>query len=291
VSLQERIVGNVLFLNQTLDPTSWDERNIRRMAEELGLFQPEVIEADPAYLAILARACRMAGRALHQPKCIVLTYEFPSRLHYRQIHRAFPGVPVISSYGSTETGHVFTQCEAGIFHQNMATCHVDIQPLRANHGELTVGRILVTTLDNPWSMLLRFDVGDLARIRQDPPCPCGRTDGFTLDAIEGRSRDVTFDTAGHEVTIKRLDDALDAADGLVSYRVEQTDPLRYAMRYAAEPEAERHTADILPDILHVVYGDKAEIEVSTDSALPPEQSGKFRLARTSWEVSSGELFG
>jgi hypothetical protein len=63
------------------------------------------------------------------------------------------------------------------------------------------------------------------------------------------------------------------------------------MRYAAEPEAERHTADILPDILHAVYGDKAEIEVSPDSALPPEQSGKFRLARTSWEVSSGELFG
>ena len=291
VPLQERIVGNVLFLNQSLDPTSWDERNIRRMAEELGLFQPEVIEADPAYLAILARACRMAGRALHQPKCIVLTYEFPSRLHYRQIHRAFPGVPVISSFGSTETGHVFTQCEAGTFHQNTATCHVDIQPLRANHGEATVGRILVTTLDNPWSMLLRFDVGDLARIRQDPPCPCGRTDGFTLDAIEGRSRDVTFDTAGHEVTVKRLDDALGAADGLVSYRVEQTDPLRYAMRYAAEPEAERHTADILPDILHAVYGDKAEIEVSPDSALSPEQSGKFRLARTSWEVSSGELFG
>ncbi|OGO22300.1 MAG: hypothetical protein A2Z28_01880, partial [Chloroflexi bacterium RBG_16_51_9] len=204
VPMPERTLDNLLFLNQALDPTSWDNQTIRRMADEMSLFKPAVLEADPAYLAILSRACLLAGYPLYQPECITLSYEFPSRMHYRQIRRAFPGVPVISSYGSTETGHVFTQCQYGTFHQNTATCHVDIQPLHAGRGDTSVGRILVTTLDNPWSVLLRFDVGDLARLRQESPCPCGRSEGLAIESIEGRTRDITFDTEGRVVTVKRL---------------------------------------------------------------------------------------
>ena len=288
--MQERTVGNLLFLNQSPDPTSWDDKNIRRMADELKLFQPEIIEADPAYLAILSRACLHTGYQLFQPECIVLTYEFPSRIHYRQINKAFPGVPVVSSYGSTETGSVFMQCEAGAFHQNAATCHVDIQPLRAERGDTRIGRILVTTLDNPWCVLLRFDVGDMARIRTRTPCSCGRSGGLTLDSIEGRCRDFTFDTKGRVVTLKQLDDALAVADGLLNYQLEQWDLKRYTIRFAAETGEERRTAGILPDILHAVYGKDAITETSPDSALPPEQSGKFRLANTTLAFQPGEFF-
>ena len=288
--MPERIIGNLLFLNHALDPTSWDNRNIRRMAEEIGLFQPEIIEADPAYLAILSRACLRAGYVLYQPQCIVLTYEYPSRMHYRQIRRAFPCVPVVSSYGSTETGHVFTQCAAGNFHQNTATCHVDVQPVPPQYGAPRVGRMLITTLDNPWFVLLRFDVGDLALIHDGTACSCGNTEGMVLESIEGRFRDITFDADNQVVTVKKLDDALDAADGLLGYRVEQIEPGYYNLRYATEPEMEHLTAGILPDIMHSVYGKDARIEIYPDSALPPEQSGKFRLAHTRWEHHSEELF-
>ena len=184
VPMEERTVGNLLFLNQALDPASWDEASILRMAREMELFKAEVLEADPAYLALFSQAATRAGLALHQPACIVLTYEFPSRVHYRAIARAFPGVPIISSYGSTETGHVFTQCDQGSFHQNTATCHVDIQPLRSDRGDARIGRILVSTLDNHWFTLLRFDVGDLARVCT-APCACGRTDGLVPGCNRG----------------------------------------------------------------------------------------------------------
>jgi phenylacetate-CoA ligase len=288
--MQERTVGNLLFLNQALDPTSWDDKNIRRIADELKLFQPKIIEADPAYLAILSRACLRTGYQIFQPECIVLTYEFPSLIHYRQIHKAFPGIPIISSYGSTETGSVFMQCEAGAFHQNTATCHVDIQPLRTECGDSHIGRILVTTFDNPWCVLLRFDVGDMARVRDSAKCSCGYSGELSLDSIDGRCRDITFDTKGRVVTLKQLDDALAAADGLVNYHLEQLDPQRYKIRYAAENGEEQHTATILPDILHTVYGKDAIIETSPDSALPPEQSGKFRLAYSTLPFNAEELF-
>jgi phenylacetate-coenzyme A ligase PaaK-like adenylate-forming protein len=289
-SMQERTIGNLLFLNQTPDPTAWDDKNIKRMSDELRAFQPDIIEADPAYLAILVRGCQSAGYILYQPKCIVLTYEFPAQIHYRQIHRGFPGIPVVSSYGSTETGHVFTQCEAGSFHQNTATCFVDIQPLQAKFGNPDIGRILVSTLGNPWFVLLRYDVGDLAALKKEGSCVCGRTDGLTLRSIEGRLRDITFDTKGHVVTLKQLDDALSPASALLSYQVVQNDTRHYSISFEAEPSDQRNTADILSGTLHKLYGLDAIIEVSGDSALVPEQSGKFRLAYTSIPFPDGGLF-
>ena len=289
-TIGERTIGNLLFLNQTLDPTAWDNRNIRRMTEELNIFQPDIIEADPAYLAILSRACLIAGYPLYQPKCIVLTYEFPSHMHYRQIHRAFPGIPVVSSYGSTETGHVFTQCETGSFHQNVVTCHVDIQHFNEEFGNPGVGRILISTLGNPWFVLLRYDVGDLASVSSIDRCPCGRSEGLRIDGIEGRFRDITFDTKGRIVTVKHLDDALESIEALLQYKVVQTGPQHFSMYYEAEPGTEHRLADVLPEILHIVYGKNAVIEISRNSGLVPEQSGKFRLAYTTWPLRGEAIF-
>jgi phenylacetate-CoA ligase len=277
-SMDERMIGNLLFLNQALDPTAWDDSNIRRMAEEIESFQPDILEADPAYLAIFSRSNLTAGYELYKPKCIVLTYEFPSRVHYRQIHRAFPGIPVVSSYGSTETGHVFTQCEVGTFHQNTATCYVDIQPLRKEFGNTGVGRILVSSLGNPWFVLLRYDIGDMVLSRDGINCPCGRSEGLTIDGIEGRVRDITFDTKGHVVTLKRLDDALEPVETLSGYKVVQTERRRYTMHYSADSEASSDLGNVLLEILHNLYGKDAVIDISRDSALTPEQSGKFQLA-------------
>ena len=233
------------------------------MVDELDRFQPEVIEADPAYLSILARACVLEGLRLRQPECIVLTYEFPSRVHLRQIAPAFPGVPVVSSYGSTETGHVFTRCDAGVFHENTATCHVEIQPLRA---------------------------ASLARLHDGLPCSCGRHDGLAVAAIEGRIRDLTFDLEGRAVTVRRLDDALGAAEHLLGYQVDQCGAREYLARYTAEPHADEATGEAVGDILRSVYGPGARITVRREAALSPEQSGKFRLARTTFDWDPQELF-
>ena len=288
--MAERTLGNLLFLNQDLDPARWDGSTVGRMAAELEAFAPDIIEADPAYLAVLARACVRSSVRLHQPACISLTYEFPSRLHRREIRRAFPGVPVVSSYGSTETAYVFTECEAGLFHQNTATCHVDVQPVRAGRASGPLGRILVTTLGNPWFGLLRFDVGDLVRLHLGAPCRCGRRDGLTVEAIEGRVRDLTFDTRGLAVTVRQLDDAMAEAGGLLAYRVEQPGPGRYAVRYVAEEGADEALAATLPALARAVYGPDAEVTTRREPALAPEQSGKYRLALTMFEWSVGELF-
>jgi len=71
--------------------------------------------------------------------------------------------------------------------------------------------------------------------------------------------------------------------GIVSYRVEQSGPDRYAIRFVAEPETARATAEILPELMRSVYGAGAEVAARSVSSLQAEPSGKFRLARTTFE--------
>jgi len=288
-SMAERTLGTLLFLNQSDDPTAWDDGTAVRMAEELALFQPDVLEADPAYLGILARLCARSGHALHQPRCIVLTYELPSRVHLRWIAKAFPGVPVVSSYGSTETGHVFTQCEHGTFHQNAATCRVDLQRLRPDRGGGGLARLLVTTLGNPWFSLVRFDIGDIVRLRADVPCPCGRNDGMTVDGIEGRWNDLTFDCDGRIVTTRMLDDALGSIASLTGYQLVQTARRSLVVRCSAEADEQAETARALSACLTGLYGAGMEVKVRLEQAISPEQSGKFRLARSTLAALPEEL--
>jgi len=285
----ERTLGRLLFLNQKPDPNQWTSDDMDRMISELNAFDTELLEADPAYLAVLARHAADRAVPIRRPHFVSLTYEFPSRMHYRQIRRVFGDTPVLSSYGSTETGHVFTQCENGKFHQNTAYCRADVQPFRLAYGEAHTGRLLVTLLRNPWVSLLRFDVGDLVRLA-DAPCPCGRTAGLTLESIEGRTRDLTFAADGRAVTVGRLDAALDGIDGLLAYQLEQHDRELYVLRFVSEPGSQATVAAQAQPRLQSLYGPEADIVTRPEAALAAEQSGKFRLARTLFAWDAAALF-
>jgi phenylacetate-CoA ligase len=284
LTMAERTLGRLLFLNQKPDPNHWTPVDMDRMIDELGRFRPDILEADPAYLAILSRHAAAQQASVFQPRFVVLTYELPSRLHRRDIRRVFENTPVVSSYGSTETGHVFLECEHGSLHQNMAFARVDFQPLQRPHGGPTVGRLLVTPLRHPWMSLLRFDVGDLARLAEGP-CPCGRREGMTLAAIEGRVRDLTFAADGRAVTPHCLDAALANIEELRAYQVVQESPKRFVFHYVAEPGSDERVAKGGIQSLQELYGREVEIHEQRETAIMVEQSGKFRLAQTrfSWD--------
>ncbi len=286
LSIEDRTLGRLLFLNQQSDPARWLARDMDRMIRELEQFQPELLEADPAYLAVLCRYACEQHVSLYQPRFVSLTYEFPARLHEQQIRLVFPRVPVLSSYGSTEAGHVFTECECGRFHQNTEFCHVDFQPVKPGAGDPQVGRILVTTLRNPWVSLVRFDIGDLVRL-ESAPCPCGRTAGLTVSRILGRTRDLTFSDTGRPVPVDDLDRVVGAATNLVAYQMEQAGPCDFIFHYVAA-RAQCPPVVALHEPLQALYGVGARIVMRSEAAIPAEQSGKFRLARISgtWEPES-----
>ena len=151
LTLDERRTSRFLYLNEKTDPLAWSPGLMDRMINEINLFRPAILEANPSYLARLCRYITANRKTVCQPDVIIFTYEYPTQLYYRQIRQVF-SIPLVSSYGTTETGYVFMQCEEGKLHQNIDYCRVDFQPFREEYGGPWLGRILVTPLRNPWSI-------------------------------------------------------------------------------------------------------------------------------------------
>jgi phenylacetate-CoA ligase len=272
-----RTLGRLLFLNQTINPAAWTPDDVHRILRELDTFRPVVLEADPFYLAALAAFAIDHRLTVFQPEVITLTYSFPAEVFLRLIRRVFTA-PLVSSHGSTETGYVFMQCECGRMHQNTASCHVDFAPLETRPSGVVLGRLLVTPFGHPAQRFLRFDIGDLAEIRPDAVCPCGRTEGLTLERLVGRSADVTRTRDGRSMTVADVDAVLAEIPGVRAFQIDQAATGRISARIilAPQPAADAERTRVEAALAHV-YG--FPVTATCVSALEHEASGKVRLAR------------
>jgi len=266
----ERNIDGMLFFNESDDPTHWTEKDCERMLREWTEFGPRGVEADPAYLAIVARGAVKRGLRLPAPDFITLTYETTTRAMRRDIARALDA-PLFQIYGATEAGVLFMECEHGRLHPNERHSHIDLVPLP---GTARLARVLVTTLGRAWMPLLRYDIGDVVRVAESRDCPCGlRSDGPLLDRVEGRLSDCT-EVNGETITPLMVDDAIHAALGpdatleqwqLNGDSLQVVDP-------GSRDSAERAARAVGALFARSLRGEHV-------SAIAPEASGKYRLVK------------
>jgi phenylacetate-CoA ligase len=281
--MEKRRVSRFLYLNEKTDTLSWAPSHMDRMIKELAIYKPAVLEANPSYLAKLCRYIATSKRTVFQPELIIFTYEYPTKIHYRQIRRVFD-VPLVSSYGTTEVGYVFMECEAGKFHQNSDFCRVDFQPLKPEHGGPALGRLLVTTFNNPWYILVRFDVGDLARLDDEDVCSCGRSSGLMLSAMEGRTGNVTLTCNGKLVTLRELDNALSVLEDIDEYRLEQMNSDSYSLQLVTHHADKNQLQEKAMNVLYALYGKDAKISIVFKNAIAPLASGKYSISQTLFPI-------
>ena len=289
LSMKERTLGRFLFLTEHSDPALWSENLMNRMVDELNQFRPVILEANPSFLARLSRHITRKQQKVFSPALIVLTYENPSLLHCRQIKKAFES-PLASSYGATEAGYVFMECEHGTLHQITENVHVEFLPFLPEHGGPEIGRILVSTFNNPWRALIRFDIGDVVRLKPLQTCACGHTEGIALASVEGRTVNLTLTPEGRAVTQGRIDRHLSRFHGLAEYQLVQTKSDEYLLKYAIDqnenillPESE------LKEALKEIYGDRAGIHIEHHQNLHPHPPGKYRLTHSEIPVDADAL--
>jgi len=287
--MEKRMLDRFLFLNDLVDPLAWTDSYMDRMIDEINTFKPVRFEANPSLLSKLCRYITKSQRIVFQPSLIVITYELISRLQLKHIRAVFKS-PVVSSYGTTETGYVFMECEAGKFHQNVDFCRVDFLPMKKENGGPMIGKILVTAFQNTWTALIRFDVGDLVRLDEKQTCSCGRKQGLILSSIEGRTMNITLTTAGHVITQRMADEVISSIDGLEEYKFIQTGTKTYDLfvvcktsSFADISKQEHHT-------LQQLYGQDATITIKLIDAIAPEVSGKYRIIACDLEINEATLF-
>jgi phenylacetate-CoA ligase len=255
-----RYFSGTVYLNLTSDPFVFPEAEWDRILLELQAVQPEVLEGEPIYLALLARAALKRQVSLPSLKVVILTYGKASLQHSRRIAEAFPA-PQVDLYGSTEAGYLFV---GTAFRDDSrvidANAFVELVPYR-NLDD--VFQILVTTRDREAMPLLRYHTGDI--VRRLPT-------GFRL---LGRERDLHFRADGSIVSPSEVDAALPEDFACWHYSLIQTAENRWDFHYVSDRVAPANVATSLAAML----GPGVRVNAFRRRFIAPAASGKFALLK------------
>ena len=205
------------------------------------------------------------------------------RMHIEQALDA----PVVDQYGAVE-GFVGWQCERRDgYHFNVGSVFVEIvdddgRPVCP--GE--IGRVVITTLDNPAMPLVRYAIGDLAVAGDGTPCPCGRPEPI-LPRIIGRTVDMFQFRSGPRspwALISRMREI----DSLMRFQLAQTDSDTVEVRFRAVDNGcvDRKK---LHALARSELGDGIRLELRETIDFQRLPSGKFATALRLRPESSPEL--
>lgn len=191
---------------------------------------------------------------------------------------------VIDSYGCNETGALAGECPAGSLHVYADHAHVEIfdggQP--AAPGE--IGEIVVTTLRNTAMPLVRYPVGDRARLTGEL-CRCGLPHPVLGD-LQARSSDMIRGADGrlHHASelVARIGSIFDepASEGIRQFQVTQRDDgWEVVLEGAAEGGAPPALEQRIASIVRKFCGDDGRVGVRVTPSIP-RKNGKLKYLRT-----------
>jgi phenylacetate-CoA ligase len=257
-----RYFDGTVYLNLSSDPFSFPEAEWDRIVLELQAVKPEVVEGEPVYLSLLARALAKRHVTVPSVRTAILTYGKASRQHSARIAAAFPGAAQVDLYGSTEAGYIFV---GDVFADNLrvieGNAFVELAPWR--EGEAEVFQILVTTRDREAMPLLRYHTGDI--VRRTP----------TGYRILGREKDLYFRPDGAVISTYEVDAALPADFACWHWSLVQVSEQRWEFQYVAEAVAPDSVAAALAGAL----GAGARVSLYRRKFIQPAASGKFALLK------------
>lgn len=257
-----RYFDGTVYLNLSSDPFAFPETEWDRIVLELQATQPEVLEGEPVYLSLLARAAKKRGARVPSLRAVILTYGKASTQHGRQIAEVFPA-PQVDLYGSTEAGYLFV---GEAFKDNSqaidANAFIELVPWRA--GLPDVHQIYVTTREREAMPLLRYRTGDIVQ---------KFATGFRL---LGREGNLFFRADGSLVSPTDVDAALPAGFSCWHYSLVQTGETRWDFHYVADHAADHRAVETA---LAGLLGGGARVNAFRRKFIAPAASGKFALLK------------
>ena len=267
MSRTQRTFGQALFVNLARIPFLLDEKELARMAAEIGDWSPQFLDVDPVHGAWFALYCERHGLKFPSVKFIICSYEFVSVVHRQILERVF-GVPVFNLFGSTETGHLLMESDRGEMKPSYDTAFLEL----VDEDSRGVGDLIVTAFSNDYMPLLRYRIGDLAK-------RCARPYGTDF-VIHGRAGAALTSHEGQRVTTWDVDQCFAGATGIVHYELRQNDAGHAVLRFVPERVGPaKETLNRVTSQLGALLNPRTEIKTQAMDALLPSPSGKFRLTR------------
>ena len=181
-----------------VDAVRQDESNMRRAADVFARVRPHLVVAYTQALASFARWVTERGARRWADVRVLCAAEPLLAPDRRAIQEAF-GPHVFDTYGSRETMLIAAECEV---HDGMHVAEENLLVEIVRDGRAAPagepGEVVVTDLHNYGMPFIRYANGDVATMRRERTCACGR--GLRkLDCVDGRRADTLRDARGEPI--------------------------------------------------------------------------------------------
>jgi phenylacetate-CoA ligase len=271
--LQDRVIYNTLWIN-TFDLTL---DTLVTAAEKLAYFQPQIIVAYVSSATLLARVVRDRRVSGIRPRAIQTSAEVLTPDDRALLQETF-GCEIFDRYGCREVNNIAHECSAHrglhILAENNLVEIVDANGHPALPG--TVGRVVVTNLNNQAMPLIRYEVGDMA-IPADQLCECGRKLPL-LHSIAGRKVDVITSPSGKMLHGEFFTHLFYKIKGVYQFRVIQETRTDLHVQLVPGPRFDQQEALAFLESTIRQHGDPAfRVQFELCTYLPPAPSGKHRF--------------
>ncbi len=236
--------------------------------------KPDILYGYSRSLALLAQHVLERGGLRPLPRFVVGVSELCTELEADLIRRAF-GREIIDLYGAAEAGCIAWKCPTCRgYHLNADSVVVEVcrdgQPVR--DGE--PGSVIVTNLFSRAMPILRYDLGDMARMSPDKPA-CGL--GLPLlEIVEGRADDRTRTPAGRTLSPLFFFSVMKGVPGLKAWRVIQDEAGSFTVLFVPAADAPADLGARLGRRVVECIGEPVRVEARGVEAIAPEPSGKVR---------------
>jgi phenylacetate-CoA ligase len=249
------------------------ERSLRKIRS----FRPRVLWGPTPGLAGLARYILYGKQDISQfSPSLVISWAAPLYDHERKLLQEVFGCPVSNIYSTREVGHVAMICPHGSLHVNQENYLVEIEQGDGDGVDRQTGQILVTPLNESPMPFIRYRIGDLAELGENP-CPCGRT-LITLKKILGRTGDVFHTEDGRMIEPNFW--CLAFMSGRPSREVERFQVIyrrsdRICLRIVRRPGYSLETESELRQFLGKTFAPQMKFQFEYVPAIQPQPSGKY----------------
>lgn len=237
--------------------------------------RPDQLISLPSNLVALAGHARARGEPL-PPIGEIRTFGEMLPADSRATIRETWGGKVTDMYTCEEAGFLALQCpEHDHFHVMAENVIIEIVDEAGQACEAGVpGRVLVTSLHNFVTPLIRYDIGDYAEF--GPPCPCGR--GLpVIRHVHGRRRNRLTLPDGRTGFPRLGDRTFVTTPGLriTQFKCVQKSLEAVELQLVCEPRPDAAQQAEIARVLTISLGHPFVVEFSFPERIPPGPNGKF----------------
>ncbi len=269
-------IDNAFSNRVELDAFRLDQASLERLVAKLLDFQPVLISGYTTAIYLIARMLRERNLALPMLRAVQPNAEPLNDLMRKEIERGF-SCEVFDKYGSRETNIVAHESphHDGLRIQAEHTYveFVDEEGAPCQPG--TLGRLVLTTLNNHVMPLLRYETSDLASSRE-----VADRSGIGLPAMSpviGRTHDILCTPDGGFIHPQLFSNVLREQKTIDWFQVVQQREDTLLIRVVTRHDFKAEEQMQIIDSIRSLTGFDFAVEFDQLSGMPHSPTGKFRL--------------